>query len=45
MNGLKIGKISEKSMKKVAIVGLFQVQNHYSKLLEKHEIRKFKLNK
>ena len=34
-----------KTMKKVAIVGLFQVQNHYYKLLlEKHQIRNFKLN-
>ena len=33
-------------MKKLAIVGLFQVQNHYYKLLleNKTQIRKFKLN-
>ena len=31
-------------MKKVAKVGLFQVQNHYYKLSEKYRIRNFKLN-
>ena len=30
--------------KKVAIVELFQVQNHYNKLFEKHKIRILILN-
>ena len=40
-NELKIGKKKRKGMEKVAKVGLFQVQNHYYKLLEKHQIKKF----
>ena len=40
----KLEKRSEKLWGKLAIVGLFQIQNHYYKLLEKHQIRNFKLN-